>query len=167
MNKLQQQLLENKGKIKRDKFLSKLDQDLYGFFSAAEFSSDPSCIDNAAFPSWNEEGKTLTSSRGRVKGWNNFKFKSWQDLISLLKKFSKVRNYIGWFFVEADGPYYRISLNAFLDHIDGLSEYANKQEKYDFGWVGQSDDVGIIIGHHPANSPQNGDKQFEISIWGM
>lgn len=165
MSKLQHQLRENQGKIKRNKFLSKLDHEFSNFLLSAEFSCDPASIKNAAFPVLDKETNLQTTSRGKVKNWNNIKFKSWQDLISVLKKFSKVRNYIGWFFIDTDGPYYRISLNAFFAHIDRLSEYAVKHDHYNFGWVGSPDDVGIIIDHTASTDAK--DKKFEISLWGM
>lgn len=166
MSKLQLQLKENKDKIKREKFLSVLEKEYKDFIAASEYSSDESCIKKAAFPVWDTETNALTTSRGQVKNWNNIKFKSWQDLVSVLKKFSKVRNYIGWFFIDADGPYYRISLNAFFAHIDGLSEYAVKHDHYRFGWVGSPDDVGILIGYSDTSTGAN-DKKFDISLWGM
>ena len=71
MSKLQQQLKENKDKIKREKFLALLDADYKYFISAAEFSSNEACIKNAAFPVWDEETKSWTTSRGKVSNWNN------------------------------------------------------------------------------------------------
>ena len=164
MSKLQQQLKENKDKIKRGKFLALLDQELAGFLSTAEFSSDASCIKNVAFPESSGETNGEATTRGEAKKMNTIKFKTWQDLISVLRKFQKVKDFIGWFFVDTDGPYYRISLKAFFAHIEGISNYAVKHEHYNFGWVGSVDDIGIIVAHD-HNSP--GDKKFAISVWGI
>lgn len=164
MSKLQQQLKENKDKIVRDKFLSTLAPEFSAFLAASEFSSDNSCIKNAAFPNWNKETNTLTTTRGTIAGWNNFKFKTWDDIVAVLKKFQKVKNYIGWFFIDADGPYFRVSFTAFFNHIDEMTAYSKTHDHYTFGWVGDADDVGIIVQHNEATS---GDKKFAISIWGL
>jgi hypothetical protein len=129
-----------------------------------EFSSDESCLKYAAFPKRNPDTQVLTTTRGEMKNWKTFTFKTWQELISALGKFQKVKNYIGWFFMDKDGPYYKISVNAFLSHIKSIEHYGDTREHYDFGWVGGTDDVGIIIGFTPLS--QNG-KTYSISIWGI
>jgi hypothetical protein len=164
MNSLQQKLRENKNKIKREKFLSVLDSKFSTFLSHAEYSSEVSCIQYAAFPKWDDKANVQTTTRGKVKNWNNFTFKTWQELISLLAKFQQVKNYIGWFYIDTNGPYYRISLNAFLSHIQSISDYAIKNEHYNFGWVGGVDDIGIII---EKNHTASVDNEFMISIWGI
>jgi hypothetical protein len=164
MSKLQNNLKENKHKIKREKFLSALDPEFSNFLASAEFSSDDSCLKYAAFPRRDSEAPGQRTTRGKVTNWNNFTFRTWQELISALGKFQQVKNYIGWFFIDADGPYYKVSVNAFLAHIKHISQYGTAHEHYDFGWVGAEDDVGIIIGYdHASTSP----KKFAISMWGI
>lgn len=164
MSNIQQKLKENKDKIKRDKFLSLVDPDFSEFLAKAEYSSEISCIKYAAFPKGNHTANVQTTSRGDVKNWNNFTFKTWHELITVLKKFQHVKNYIGWFFIDADGPYYRTSLNAFLSYIQSISDYCISYDHHNFGWVGEVDDVGIIIGKNHASSNNN---ELNISIWGM
>lgn len=164
MSSIQQKLKENQSRIRREKFLSGLDDEFSGFLSRAEFSSEDSCLRNGAFPEWDKEKNAIVASRGTVKNWNTFNFQSWQELIALLKRFKHVKDYVGWFFKEQDGPYFRISLKAFLAHIHNISVYAAQNEHYDFGWVCDVDDVGIIIGKNPTPAS---DKKFNISIWGL
>jgi hypothetical protein len=164
MNTLQQKLRENKNKIEREKFLSVLDSTFSVFLSKAECSSEVSCIKYAAFPKWDDKANVQTTTRGKVKNWNNFAFKTWQKLISVLTKFQQVKNYIGWFYIDTNGPYYRISLNAFLSHIQSISDYAINNEHYNFGWIGEVDDIGIII---EENHTSSSDNEFKISIWGI
>ena len=164
MSNLQQKLRENKNKIKREKFLFAVDSKFSDFLSNVEFSSDVSCIKYAAFSTWDNNANVQTTTRGEVKNWNNFTYKTWHELISVLEKFQQVKNYIGWFFVDTDGPYYKVSVNAFLSHIQSISNYGIVHEHYDFGWVGADDDVGIIIEY---NHTSFSDNQFEISIWGI
>jgi hypothetical protein len=164
MKKFQQKLIENKHKLKREKFLTALDLKFADFLASAEFSSDESCIKYAAFPTWDNEANVKTTTRGAVVDWKNFTFRTWQELISVLEKFQKVKNYIGWFFIDADGPYYRISVNAFLSHIKSIANYGIIQKHYDFGWVGANDDVGIIINYNHSASTV---KKFEVSVWGI
>ena len=164
MSKLQQQLIENKNRIRREKFLTALDAKFSDFLSSAEFSSDASCIKYAAFPMWDNEADIKTTTRGEVIDWKNFTFKTWHELISVLAKFQQVKNYIGWFFVHPDGPYFRISLNAFLSNIESISKYGKTHEHYYFGWVGAEDDVGIAIEYNHKSSTPN---KFEISVWGI
>jgi len=163
MSNIQQKLKVNKDKIKREKFLTLLNQKFSEFLALSEYSSEASCIKYAAFPKWDNTGNVQTTTRGSVKNWNNFSFKTWHELITALQKFQKVKNYIGWFFVDADGPYYKISINAFLSYIENLSDFCTTYERYDFGWIGEVDDIGIIIGRNPASS----NKKFNISIWGI
>ena len=164
MSNIQHKLKENKSRIRREKFLSASDSKFSDFLSHAEYCSEISCIKNAAFPKWDKDINIITTSRGELRNWNNFKFKTWQELIAMLKKFHQVKNYIGWFFIEDDGPFFKISLNAFLSHIQHISNYGIKNAHYNFVWVGDIDDVGIIIGENPSQS--NGNK-FNISIWGI
>ena len=164
MSNLQQKLRENKNKIKREKFLSALDAKFSDFLTNAEVSSDVSCMKYAAFSTWDNKTNVQTTTRGEVNNWNNFTFKTWHELISVLEKFQKIKNYIGWFFADPDGPYYKISVNAFLAHIKSISNYGITHEHYYFGWVGDEDDVGIIIEH--KHTPSN-DGKFEISVWGI
>lgn len=164
MSKLQEKLRENKNRILRDKLLSTFDPKFSDFLSNAEFSSDTSCIKNAAFPMWEADADVQTTTRGKLKNWNNFTFKTWQDLIAALKRFQQVKNYIGWFFADTDGPYFKMSVNAFLAHIQSISNYGITHEQYNFGWVGAEDDVGIIIGCDHESSDDN---KFEISVWGI
>ena len=164
MNKIQQKLKENKDKIKREKLLSSLDTKFSDFLSHAEYSGEVSCLKYAAFPKWDDIAKVQSTTRGEVKNWNNFTFKTWHELIAVLKKFQEVKNYIGWFFMESDGPYYRININAFLAHIQSISDYGITYEHYNFGWVGEFDDVGIIIGKNHTSSSGN---ELNISIWGI
>lgn len=164
MSNIQQKLIENKNKVRREKFLSAVDSEFSDFLSGVEFSNEVSCMKHAAFPQWNEETNVISNSRGQITGWNNFNFKTWQELITVLEKFNKVKNFIGWFFIEHDGPYYRISLNAFLSHIPSMSNYGIQNDHYRFGWTGEVDDVGIIIEKNPIVSS---DKKFNISIWGI
>ena len=164
MSNIQQKLKENKDKIKREKFLSSIDQKFSTFLVTAEYSSGNSCAKYAAFPKWDDRGNLQTTTRGELKNWNNFTFKTWHELIAMLQKFQKVRNYIGWFFIDADGPYYKTSLNAFLSYIKSISDYCIRYEHNNFGWVGEVDDVGIIIGKNPASSDNN---EFNISLWGI
>lgn len=164
MANIQQKLRENKGNIRREKFLSALDLEFSEFLSHVEYSSEEFCIRNAAFPVRDEAAHVVTSSRGKVKNWNNFNFKKWQELVAILKKFQKVKDYIGWFFIERDGPYYRISLKAFFSHITDISNYGVQNEHYNFGWVGEADDVGIIIEESQIGASE---KKFSICIWGL
>lgn len=164
MSNLQEKLRENKNKIKREKFLSALDSKFSGFLSNAEVNNDLSCIKYAAFSKWDVKNNVQTTSRGELTNWNNFTFKTWNELISVLEKFQKVKNYIGWFFIDPDGPYYKISVNAFLSHIQSIANYGITHEHYNFGWVGGEDDVGIIIEY---NHTSPGDKNFVISVWGI
>jgi hypothetical protein len=164
MTKFQQKLQENKNKIKRDKFLASIDQDFAEFLANTEFSGEVTCIKYAAFPKWTDTAEVKTTTRGPVKNWNKINFKTWHELIAILKKFQKVKNYIGWFFIDAEGPYYKTSLNTFLSYIQNISDYCTTSEHYNFGWVGEVDDVGIIIGTNPASSTH---KEYHISIWGV
>ena len=164
MSSLQEKLRENKNKIKREKFLSATDPKFSNFLASAEVSNDVSCLKYAAFSIWDVKAHVQTTSRDKVTNWNNFTFKTWDDLISALKRFQKIKNYIGWFFIDTDGPYYKISVNAFLSHIQSIAKYGINHEHYDFGWVGGEDDVGIIIEHH-HESPSG--KDFGISVWGI
>ena len=150
--------------MKRKKFLSALDSKFSDFLSNAEFSSDASCLKYAAFPARDNKATFQTTTRGEVVNWNNFTFKTWHELISVLEKFQQIKNYIGWFFIDTDGPYYRVSLNAFLSHIKSISNYGITHEHYDFGWVGAEDDVGIIIEYNHISSTSN---KFEVSVWGI
>ena len=118
----------------------------------------------AAFSKWDSKANVQTTTRGEVVDWKNFTFKTWHELISVLKKFQKIRNYIGWFFVDPDGPYYKVNVNAFLSHIESISNYGITHEHYDFGWVGGEDDVGIIIEY---NQTSFSDNKFQISVWGI
>ena len=164
MSKFHQQLRENKNKIKRKNFLSALDPKFSDLLSNAEFSSDLSCIKYAAFPTLDNKSNLQTTTRGEVADWKNFTFKTWHDLISVLEKFQKLKNYIGWFFVDSDGPYYKVSLIAFLSNIESISNYGITHEHFDFGWVGAEDDVGIIIGDNQISSAA---KKFQVSVWGI
>lgn len=164
MSKFQQKLKENKNKIKREKFLASVDRKLSAFLANVEYSDEISCIKFAAFPRWDDTAQAQTTTRGDVKNWNYFSFRTWQELIAVLKRFQQVKNYIGWFFIDADGPYYRISLNAFLANIRSISEYCSAHGNHNFGWVGDIDDVGIIIGE---NSSPPGSHAYTISIWGI
>jgi hypothetical protein len=165
MKQIQQKLIENKHKVKREKFLAALDTKFADFLSDAEVSSDASCMRYAAFPVRDKEARIKTSTRGAAVGdWKNFSFRTWQELISLLERFQKVKNYIGWFFIDADGPYYRISVNAFLAYIKSIANYGIMQKHYDFGWVGANDDVGIIITYNNSASAM---KKFDICVWGI
>lgn len=164
MSKLQEKLRENKNKINREKFLAKLDATFSEFVANAEFSNDLSCIKNAAFPMWDGKAGVLRTTRGPVKNWNNFTFTTWNELITALSRFQHVKNYIGWFFADKDGPYFKVSVNAFLAHIQSVASYGIANEHFDFGWVGAEDDVGILIEYDHA-SPR--DKKFAISMWGL
>ena len=164
MSTLQHKLTLNKFKIKRDKHLKDFDQKFSDFLADVEFSGEADCIKYAAFSKWDDKSGVRTTSRGDLKNWNHFTFNTWNELMSVLKKFQQVKNYIGWFFIDADGPYYKMSINAFLSHIQSISNYATNNDRYDFGWVGGADDVGIIIGH---NQPPSKDNKFRISIWGI
>jgi len=164
MGKLQNNLDENRNKIKREKFLSALDPAFSGLLANAEFSGEASCLKYAAFPKKDDEGRVQTTTRGTLPNWNNFNFRTWQELISMLERFQQVKNYIGWFFADTDGPYYKISVNAFLSHIKSISQYGSTHEHHNFGWVGAQDDVGILIGYdHTSSSP----KKFSVSVWGI
>ncbi|HBI16261.1 MAG TPA: hypothetical protein DDY20_12265 [Desulfobulbaceae bacterium] len=164
MGSLQLKLHENKNKIKREKFLAAVDPEFSAFLSNAEFSSDPSCIRFAAFPSWDKVANAQTTTRGKVNDWKNFSFKTWQELVSVLARFRKIKNYIGWFFIDIEGPYYQMSVNAFLANIKSISHYATAHEHFDLGWVGSVDDVGIIIKFNHISTVSN---KFEVSIWGI
>ena len=164
MSDLPQKLKENKDKIRREKFLAALDAKFSDFLANTEFSSEVSCVKYAAFQEWDEKANIVKTSRSNVKNWNNFNFSTWQELITVLKKFQQVKSYIGWFFIEQDGPYYSMSLNAFLSHIQEISNYGIRNKHYTFGWVGQFDDVGIIIDKNPIPSS---DKELNICIWGI
>lgn len=164
MKKIQQKLEENKNKIKREKFLSAIDQKFSHFLANAEYSSDVSCMKYAAFPLQGHGAHGQMTSRGEMKNWNNLTFRSLNQLIAALEKFKKVKNYIGWFFIDATGPFYRISLNAFLSYIQNISDYCIAHEHHNFGWVGDADDVGIIIGKKHDATDNN---EFNISIWGI
>jgi len=164
MSKLQEKLRENKNRIKRDKFLAALDSKFSNFLSNAEFSTDVSCIKKAAFSIWDVNANMRTTTRGKMKNWNNFTFKTWQELIAAIGRFQQVKNYIGWFFADTDGPFFKISVNAFLSHIKSISEYGTTHEHYNFGWVGAEDDVGIIIEY---NHTSFSDNKFAISVWGI
>lgn len=164
MRKIQQKLIENKNMRRKEKFLAALDSKFADFLSDAEISSDATCIKYAAFPAWDNNANIQTTTRGKVTDWRNFTFKTWRELISVLEKFQKVKNYIGWFFVDADGPYYKISVNAFLANIKSIANYGIMHKHYDFGWVGDADDVGIIISYNRISSTSN---KFEVSVWGI
>jgi len=164
MSNIQQKLKINKNKLKREKFLSATDSKFSNFLSQAEYSIEESCIKYAAFPKWDNNNKLIATNRDELIGWNNYTFRSWGELISALKRFQQVKNYIGWFFIDHDGPYFKISLNAFLSHIPNISDYGILYGLYNYGWVGAVDNVGIIIEKNPKS--QN-DKKFNISIWGI
>jgi hypothetical protein len=164
MKKIQQQLINNKNKLRREKFLAALDSKFADFLADVEYSNDVTCIRYAAFPAWDNEADILTTTRGKVIDWKNFTFKTWRELISVLEKFQKVKNYIGWFFADDDGPYYKISVNAFLANIKSIANYGIMHKHYNFGWVGDADDVGIIISYNRISSTAN---KFEVSVWGI
>lgn len=150
--------------MKRDRFLAALDPKFSDFLAAAEISNDAACIKYAAFPERDPETEVLTTTRGKVIDWKYFTFRTWPELITVLKKFRQVKNYIGWFFTDIDGPYYRLSLNAFLSNIGSIEKYGVAQEQYDFGWVGADDDVGIIMTYSRVSSSAN---KFEVCVWGI
>ena len=164
MGIIQQKLKENKSKMRREKLLSASELNLSDFIAHAECSNEISCIKNAAFPEWNNKINGMTTSRGKIANWNNFSFKSWQELIAVLKRFQQVKNYIGWFFLDREGPYFKVSLNAFLSNVPNISDYGSQTEHYDYGWVGEVDNVGIII---EKNNGMSTDRKFNISIWGI
>lgn len=164
MSKFHQKLRENKNRVKRENLLLALDSEFSNLLSNSEFSSDLSCIKYAAFPTWNNKSNLLTTTRGEIVDWKNFTFKTWHNLISVLEKFQKLKNYIGWFFVDTDGPYYKISLIAFISNIESISNYGTTHEHFNFGWVGADDDVGIIIGDNQLSSTP---KKYEVSVWGI
>jgi len=164
MSKIQQKLTENKSKIRREKILSASDQVLSDFLSRAEYSNEVSCIKNAVFPRWKKNINEIKTSRDVISNWNNITFKTWQELINVLKRFKRVKNYIGWFFIDREGPYFKISLNAFLSHIQNISSYGEQNEHYNYGWVGEFDNVGIII---ETTTISSSNKKFNIIIWGM
>lgn len=164
MSNIQQKLQENKNKIKREKFLALLDKNFSEYLAKTEYSNEVSCIKYAAFPKWVDSANVQTTTRGDVKNWMKINFKTWHELVAILKKFHEVKNYIGWFFIDTDGPYYRTSLNAFLSYTQSISDYCTKHEHYNFGWVGEVDDVGLLIGKNPAPSIN---EEYYISIWGI
>ena len=164
MNKLQDKLRDNKNRVQREKFLSELEPKFSALLASAEFSNDIACMKYAAFPKWDAHANMLTTSRGDIKNWNNFTFKTWPELITALAMFQKVKNYIGWFFENRDGQYYKISINAFLSNIQSISDYGTAHGHYDFGWVGADDDVGIII---ERSLTPSGGNEFRISVWGI
>lgn len=164
MSTFQEKLRENKNRIKKEKFLSAVDSNFAAFLSNAEASNDLSCIRNAAFPTRDVNSDVQTTTRGKVKNWHNLTFKTWEELVAALARFKQVKSYIGWFFADADGPYFKISVNAFLSHLQSISNYAIANAHYDFGWVGAEDDVGIIIQNDHTSSRAN---KFEISLWGI
>ena len=164
MSEFQEKLRENKNRIKKEKFLAAVDSQFSSFLSYAEVRNDASCIKNAAFSAWDVTSNVQTTTRGNVKNWNNLTFKTWQELIAALARFQHVKNYIGWFFEDKDGPYFKISVNAFLSHIQSIAKYGITNGHYDFGWVGAEDDVGIIIQYNHTSLRTN---KFEISLWGI
>lgn len=164
MSIIQQKLKENKSRLRKEKILSALEPPFSDFLSQAECEIDLSYLKNFTHQRWDNDTDDKPTNPERAICCNKFTFRSWSELITLLKKFQQVKNYIGWFFLDPDGPYFRISLNAFLSHVPHISDYGTQNDHYYFGWVGDSDNVGIIIGQ---NATASSDKKFNITLWGI
>ncbi len=164
MSKLERKLKENRNRRARERLLSSLEFKFSSFLSNVEFSCDVNCLKYAALSTWDMEADCQTTTRGKISGWKNFTFNTWQDLIVFLKSYKISENLRGYFFIHIDGPYYLINSQDFMNNIDSLSEYALRNENYDLGWVGSEADSGIIVEFNHTSFCRN---EFEISIWGI
>ena len=71
---------------------------------------------------------------------------------------------LGWFFISTDGPYYLLTLAEFVANLNNMSEYCKANNRYDLGWVGKNQDMGIIFEFDHTNFCRN---QFEFCRWGI
>lgn len=164
MSKLDQKLRENRNRRARDVFLLALGGKFGDILSEAKYSSDVACIKYAAFATWDMEADCETTTRGQVIGWENHTFKTWQELITELKRSSHGNDVNGWFFNDTDGPYYQVSLESFLANADSISVYADVSDHRDFGWVGAERDCGMIIEFNHTSLCRN---EYELCTWGI
>jgi len=163
MNTLQQKLVENRNRRRRDELLTSAPAGLASALMATEFCSDPKIIANAAFATWDTTTDTWTTTRGIVQTWRKHDCISWAELVAYLKSLSFSTNLVGWFFFEVDGPYFKISSVEFERLIDEIARYCEDLGKYDFGWVSSSEDCGVIVEFEHTSFCKN---NYSVCIWG-
>lgn len=164
MSKIEQKLKENRNRRAREKLLSALGEDGKRVLSKVEFTSDVSCLKYAAFPTWDMESDCQTTTRGKIEGWENETFKHWDEAINHLKSINIASKIKGWFFIDTDGPFYLLEWKDIKSILDDVSTYAEYHEHYDFGWVGESIDCGVILEFEHTSFCRN---EFEVSKWGI
>lgn len=163
MSKIQRKLLENSHRREREALLLSLPKQLGDFLRNVEYSSEVSCIRYAAFSTWDEQLDCQTTTRGTIENWNNFTFKYWEDLIASFNSLP-VNKSVGWLFFNTGGPYYKIKFSELHNFINDIQIYTSKTEKYDFGWVGEEVDCGVVAEFNHTSFCRN---EFELSVWGI
>jgi len=120
MSKLESKLREVKNKRARREFLEAADSKLSEVLSRVEFSHDVQCLKYAAFSTWDMEADIQTTTRGNVEGWELTYFDSMGEMVSFVKSTVELAIIPGWFFIDADGPYYSLTLSEFILNLNLL-----------------------------------------------
>ncbi len=164
MSKLESKLREVKNKRARRELLESVDAPLSELLSRAEFSHDVQCLKYAAFSTWDMEADAQATTRGSVEGWELKHFDSMSEIICFVKSKVELAIIPGWFFIEADGPYYSLTLSEFILNLNLFQRYCESREHFDIGWVGKSSDIGVIFEFNHTSFCRN---QLEVCTWGM
>ncbi|PTP11445.1 hypothetical protein CWO27_23265 [Vibrio sp. 10N.286.51.C3] len=163
MSKIEQKLRENHHRREREALIRALPKRISDFLEGVEYSSDVNCIRYAAFSTWDEELDCLTTTRGNIENWNNHNFKYWEDLIGKFKELP-ISDTAGWLFFDCQGPYYKVQFTELHRFLTEIEMYTKQTEIFDFGWVGEELDCGVIAEFNQTSFCRN---EFELSVWGI
>ena len=145
MNSLPNKLRENQHRRMRDELLSKAPTVLSQFLDSLKFTSDVTVIANAAFSTWSTDRDDWTTTRGLVQNWEKFDFLTWSDLTADLTTLSFLTDCYGWLFFASDGPYFKVGAVEFHEWLDLITGFPSKENKFEFAWVGENRDCGLIV----------------------
>ena len=163
MSKLERKLREVKNKRARREFLEATDPKLSEILSRVEFSHDVQCLKYAAFSTWDMEADIQTTTRGNAEGWELKYFDTMSEMVNFVKSDVELAIIPGWFFIDANGPYYSLTLSEFILNLNSLQGYCESHEHFDIGWVGKSSDIGVIFEFNHTSFCRN---QLEFCTWG-
>jgi hypothetical protein len=164
MSKLEVKLREVKNRKARREFLEELSNQFSALLEKSEYQHNTACLKFAAFTTWDNDRDCETTTRGDIEDWEIHYFYTLIEVIRTVKATIPQTEVSGWFFISTDGPYFSLTLADFILSLDGLSEYCEKNNHYDLGWVGKEQDMGVIIEFNHTSFCRN---QLELCTWGL
>lgn len=164
MKKLDVKLRELKNKRARREFLEELNNCFSILLEKSEYQNETACLKFAAFTTWDYDRGCETTTRGDVEGWKIDYFYGLFEVIDRIKESIPQYDVLGWFFINTDGPYYSLTLADFIQNLDGISEYCERKNHFDVGWVGKDQDIGVVIEFNHTTFCRN---QLELCSWGL